>query len=80
MSLSLPYFIFFVGFGILNCFSSKSDPLNGQHLRVIWPNWSGNRKGMIGSLNGGVFLDALSARWNLTEPRRPNLADPFGFI
>ncbi|EFX82330.1 hypothetical protein DAPPUDRAFT_241492 [Daphnia pulex] len=46
--------------------SLSPKPLNGQHLRVIWPRWSGNPKGLSGPLKGGVVLDYLSARFNFT--------------
>nr|CAH0101879.1 unnamed protein product [Daphnia galeata] len=46
--------------------SSMINPLNGQHLRVIWPLWSGNPKGLRGPLKGGVALEFLSARLNFT--------------
>nr|CAH0101875.1 unnamed protein product [Daphnia galeata] len=46
--------------------SSMINSLNGQHLRVIWPLWSGNPKGLWGPLKGGVVLDFLSARLNFT--------------
>nr|CAH0103843.1 unnamed protein product [Daphnia galeata] len=44
----------------------SSNPLNGQHLRVIWPLWSGNPKGLSGPLKGGVILEYLTKRFNFT--------------
>nr|CAH0113367.1 unnamed protein product [Daphnia galeata] len=46
--------------------SSQINPLNGQHLRVIWTRWSGNPKGIPGPLKGGVLLEYLSTRLNFT--------------
>nr|CAH0109179.1 unnamed protein product [Daphnia galeata] len=45
---------------------NSHNPLNGQHLRVIWPLWKGNPKGLAGPLKGGVVLDYLAARLNFT--------------
>ncbi|XP_046449177.1 glutamate receptor ionotropic, kainate 2-like [Daphnia pulex] len=47
-------------------FSSTPNPLNGQHLRVIWTLWSGNPKGLIGPLKGAVLLECMSKRFNFT--------------
>jgi hypothetical protein len=33
---------------------------------LFQPNWSGNRKGLVGPLKEGVVLDILSARLNFT--------------
>ncbi|EFX82115.1 hypothetical protein DAPPUDRAFT_241203 [Daphnia pulex] len=71
MRLTLPYLIFFVWFSIFSCSSSVSNPLNGKHLHVIWPSWSGNRKVLLGPLKGGVLLDYLSARFNFTHEMIP---------
>ncbi|KAI9559660.1 hypothetical protein GHT06_013665 [Daphnia sinensis] len=50
------------------CFNAifTLNPLNGKHLRTIWPRWSGNPKGLSGPLKGGVVLEYLAARFNFT--------------
>nr|CAH0104494.1 unnamed protein product [Daphnia galeata] len=58
-------FIFSVWLTVLSG-SYSTNQLNGQHLRVIWPRWSGNPKGLSGPLKGGVVLEYLSARLNFT--------------
>ncbi|XP_046448237.1 uncharacterized protein LOC124197028 isoform X2 [Daphnia pulex] len=40
--------------------------LKGQHLRIIWPRWEGNPKGLSGPVKGGVLIDYLAARFNFT--------------
>ncbi|XP_059352708.1 glutamate receptor ionotropic, kainate 2-like isoform X1 [Daphnia carinata] len=40
--------------------------LKGQHLRIIWPRWEGNPKGLSGPLKGGVIIDYLAARLGFT--------------
>ncbi|XP_046449165.1 ionotropic receptor 93a-like [Daphnia pulex] len=65
--LALPFLIFcFIWFSVSFSDSLSPTPLNGQHLRVIWPRWNGNPKGLSGPLKGGVVLDYLSARFNFT--------------
>ncbi|XP_046448145.1 glutamate receptor ionotropic, delta-1-like isoform X1 [Daphnia pulex] len=67
MYLVLLFLIFFIWCSVFNpACSSAANQLNGRHLRVIWPRWSGNRKGLSGPLKGGVVLDFLSARLNFT--------------
>ncbi|EFX82352.1 hypothetical protein DAPPUDRAFT_241436 [Daphnia pulex] len=66
MSL-LSFLVLFTCFFIsIPGFSSTPNPLNGQHLRVIWPLWSGNPKGIVGPIKGGVILEFLSQRLNFT--------------
>nr|CAH0100778.1 unnamed protein product [Daphnia galeata] len=64
------YLGLFLWFAIIsNCGISSTTTTNmlrGKHLRVIWPRWSGNPKGLWGPLKGGVVLDFLSARLNFT--------------
>ncbi|EFX82161.1 hypothetical protein DAPPUDRAFT_316759 [Daphnia pulex] len=65
--LILPYLILVVWFTIsIRGSYSTPNPLNGQHLRVIWTLWKGNPKGLLGPLKGGVLLEYLSARLNFT--------------
>nr|CAH0101816.1 unnamed protein product [Daphnia galeata] len=45
---------------------SSNNVLNGRHLRIIWPRWEGNPKGLSGPLKGGVIIDYLQARFNFT--------------
>ncbi|EFX87003.1 hypothetical protein DAPPUDRAFT_312492 [Daphnia pulex] len=52
--------------GYSSSLQATSNTLNGQHLHVIWPLWSGNPKGMPGPLKGGVILDYLAIRLNFT--------------
>ncbi|EFX82128.1 hypothetical protein DAPPUDRAFT_241227 [Daphnia pulex] len=40
--------------------------LKGQHLRIIWPRWEGNPKGLSGPVKGGVLINYLAARFNFT--------------
>ncbi|XP_046449191.1 ionotropic receptor 93a-like [Daphnia pulex] len=67
MSL-LPSIIFSAAITIfIGGISSTSNlRLGGQHLRAIWTRWSGNPKGLLGPLKGGVLLDYLTARLNFT--------------
>ncbi|XP_046448138.1 uncharacterized protein LOC124196928 [Daphnia pulex] len=54
---------------VSSCGSSTSstwNSLNGRHIRVIWPRWQGNPKGLSGPLKGGVALEYLSTRLNFT--------------
>ena len=40
--------------------------LPGTQFSSFQPLWSGNRKGLIGPLKGGVILEFLAARFNFT--------------
>ncbi|EFX82393.1 hypothetical protein DAPPUDRAFT_101640 [Daphnia pulex] len=66
MSL-LPFLLFLIWFFIsIPSSSSMQNTLNGQHIRVIWTRWTGNPKGLVGPLKGGVIIDFLSRRLNFT--------------
>ncbi|EFX82123.1 hypothetical protein DAPPUDRAFT_241221 [Daphnia pulex] len=70
MSSPFTFSFFVVFYSIWSRFSvlslSKYNPLNGQHLRVIWPRWSGNPKGLTGPAKSGVIIDYLKDRLNFT--------------
>ncbi|XP_032789947.2 LOW QUALITY PROTEIN: glutamate receptor ionotropic, kainate 2 [Daphnia magna] len=46
--------------------ASTPNPLKGQHIRIIWPRWEGNPKGLSGPLKGGVIIEYLAARLSFT--------------
>ncbi|KAI9563542.1 hypothetical protein GHT06_011005 [Daphnia sinensis] len=50
----------------LSSLASMPNPLKGQHIRIIWPRWEGNPKGLSGPLKGGVIIDYLAARLGFT--------------
>ncbi|XP_057365455.2 glutamate receptor ionotropic, delta-1-like [Daphnia carinata] len=63
---ALPFMVLTIWFNALNTLALTVNPLNGKHLRTIWPRWSGNPKGLSGPLKGGVVLEYLATRFNFT--------------
>ncbi|XP_045034758.1 glutamate [NMDA] receptor subunit 1-like [Daphnia magna] len=64
--LAVLFLALMIWFNALNTLALTLNPLNGKHLRTIWPRWSGNPKGLSGPLKGGVVLEYLAARFNFT--------------